>query len=245
MIIEKKGDEITYNASSQDELALVNFAKFANYEYSGMDSENNMILKINDDFQKFKLLHIFEFNSTRKRMSIIFQAENEIILYCKGADTIIHDRLQKNNPIINETWKILDKYAETGLRTLVLAKKILNLQNFEIWNEKYREASSSINDREALMESLQNQLERDLDLVAVTAIEDKLQDNVGSTISVLRDAGIQIWILTGDKIETAINVALSCNLINSQMRQIILDGKNEDIIVESITKAMEGVIFIL
>lgn len=93
------------------------------------------------------------------------------------------------------------------------------------------------------MDALQNEIESNLELVAVTAIEDKLQQDVGSTIQILKEAGIQIWVLTGDKIETAINVALSCNLLNDQMNKIIIDGKTEDTVVDILTKSILAVLF--
>ncbi len=92
------------------------------------------------------------------------------------------------------------------------------------------------------MDVLQDEIERELDLVSVTAIEDKLQQDVGPTIKILKEAGIQIWVLTGDKIETAINVALSCNLLNEQMIRVIIDGKTEELVIDAINKALMGVI---
>ena len=95
------------------------------------------------------------------------------------------------------------------------------------------------------MDVLQDEIERELELVSVTAIEDKLQQDVGPTIQILKEAGIQIWVLTGDKIETAINVALSCNLLNEQMMRVIVDGKSEELVIDAINKALMGVIKIL
>ena len=91
------------------------------------------------------------------------------------------------------------------------------------------------------METLQDEIERDLELVSVTAIEDKLQQDVAQTIQILKEAGIQIWVLTGDKIETAINVALSCNLLNEQMQRVIIDGKSEDSVVDALNKSIFSV----
>lgn len=136
----------------------------------------------------------------------------------------------------------MDRYAVIGLRTLVLTKKVLDRAYYDDWAQRYKEACASIQDRDAKMETLQDEIERDLELVAVTAIEDKLQQDVASTIQILKEAGIQIWVLTGDKIETAINVALSCNLLNEQMAKIIIDGKSEDSVVEALNKSIFAVI---
>ena len=132
----------------------------------------------------------------------------------------------------------MDKYAVIGLRTLVLTKKVLERKYYEDWSQRYKEACSAIQDRDTKMETLQDEIERDLELVSVTAIEDKLQQDVAPTIQILKEAGIQIWVLTGDKIETAINVALSCNLLNEQMVRVIVDGKTEDSVVDALNKSL-------
>ncbi len=94
IIIEEKNDEVVYNASSPDELALVNFARFCGVEYLGINSENCMIISYKNKKYEYKLLHILQFNSTRKRMSIIVKnPDNQIVLYCKGADSIVMERL--------------------------------------------------------------------------------------------------------------------------------------------------------
>lgn len=138
----------------------------------------------------------------------------------------------------------MDRYAVIGLRTLVLTKKVLDPKYYEDWAQRYKEACAAIQDRDTKMETLQDEIERDLELVAVTAIEDKLQQDVAPTIQILKEAGIQIWVLTGDKIETAINVALSCNLLNEQMIRIIIDGKSEDSVVEALNKSMFAVLIL-
>ena len=96
IICETKNNQVIYNASSPDELALVNFAKFCGYEYVGLDEENRVCVSIAHNLHYFKLLYVLEFNSTRKRNSVIIRNEKqEIILYCKGADSIIHERLKQ------------------------------------------------------------------------------------------------------------------------------------------------------
>lgn len=96
-IIEENDGEISYNASSQDEIALVNFARFAGFEYTGVKDSNVLMVKTKDEIEEYTLLNTLEFNSTRKRMSTLVQnQQGEIILYCKGADTIIFDRMNKS-----------------------------------------------------------------------------------------------------------------------------------------------------
>ena len=97
IITEEKHGEVVYNASSPDELALVNFAKFVGAEFIGIDDENHMEIDIKGKRQKFQLLHVLEFNSTRKRMSVIVKnPDGNIVLYTKGADTILFERMNKN-----------------------------------------------------------------------------------------------------------------------------------------------------
>ena len=125
--------------------------------------------------------------------------------------------------IKEETWQNLEDYGRIGLRTLVLGEKRIEKIFFSEWKKKYQEAITSIIDREAKMSVLQDELERDLDLVGATAIEDKLQDEVEDTIRSLRDAGIKVWVLTGDKIETAINIGFSCGLLENDMVKFIVE----------------------
>lgn len=231
-ICESSGTkEITYNASSPDELALVNFARFCGYEFQGKDDENFLLVRNpKNELRKFELLHILEFNSTRKRMSIIFKdlSTNELIILTKGADSIIYDRLlDSDSKRCQLTYQHLENYANVGLRTLVLAKKILNSEEYHDWAKRYQEASASIQNREEKMMELQDEIEKGLDLVAATAIEDKLQDEVGFTIKSLKKAGIKLWVLTGDKLETAINIGYSCKILSDDQEKVIIDGKEE------------------
>jgi len=129
--------------------------------------------------------------------------------------------------LIDETWKHLERYAEKGLRTLILCEKKLSKEEYHSWALKYQEAITSIEDRDKKMEEVQELIEKDLILVGATAIEDRLQDDVARTIAILKETGIKVWVLTGDKIETAINIAYSCALLTTDLEQIIIDQKGE------------------
>lgn len=141
--------------------------------------------------------------------------------------------------LINETWKHLEKYAEKGLRTLVLCEKKLTKEEYNSWSLKYHEAVTSIENREQKMEACQELIEKDMILIGATAIEDRLQDDVARTIAILKEAGIKVWVLTGDKIETAINIAYSCALLNNELEQIIIDSKNENEVKELISQILK------
>lgn len=113
-----------YNASSPDELALVNAAKFFSYTFLGRDEDNNIVVDVKGTKRKYRLLNLIEFSSTRKRMTVIVRTEDRRIkVMCKGADSIIIPRLNNTNAIMKKTTHYLDEYAKEGLRTLLIAEK--------------------------------------------------------------------------------------------------------------------------
>ncbi|XP_014676806.1 PREDICTED: phospholipid-transporting ATPase ID-like [Priapulus caudatus] len=133
-------------------------------------------------------------------MSVILRREGKIYLYCKGADTVINERLKEGDQAIRDiTAEHLNKFAADGLRTLCLAVRELDEETYQHWKEKHHEAATSLDDREAKVEAVYEEIERDMTLAGATAIEDKLQDGVPETIANLALANIKIWVLTGDK----------------------------------------------
>jgi len=245
IITEVKDGQIIYNASSPDELALVNFAKFTGCEYLGMDEDNRMQISFKGKTSKFKLLHVLEFNSKRKRMSVIVEDEKgQILLYCKGADSILLELMNKDkNPEIDVTLQHLEEFADEGLRTLLITYKVISRPEYEAWAKHYLNACVSTENRQEKMEDAQAEIEKDLRLIGATAIEDKLQDEVGSTIAFLKKAGIKVWVLTGDKIETAINIGFSCNLLNKELERLVIDGKTQEEVQKALDEATEAVEF--
>ena len=117
-------------------------------------------------------------------------------------------------------------YAKEGLRTLLIAQREIDPQVYMDWNKKYQLASTSLKDREEAINAVADIIEKGLTLIGSTAIEDKLQDDVADTISFIKAAGIKLWVLTGDKIETAINIGFSCSLLDEEMEMFILDEKS-------------------
>jgi len=128
----------------------------------------------------------------------------------------------------------LTEYAKEGLRTLLLADRTLSESEYEDWNFRYASASCALIDREGKMAEVAQDVECDLELIGSTAIEDKLQDEVGDTIHSLKAAGIKVWVLTGDKIETAKNIGYSCNLLSNEMFQKVIDGKDPTAVLKQI-----------
>lgn len=105
-----------------------------------------------------------------------------------------------------------ENLAVKGLRTLVLTQKTLTPEFYGEWNEKYKEALTSLENRNEKIREVINELEFDMEFLCVTGVEDLLQDEVNMTIENLRNAGMKIWMLTGDKIETAICISISTGL---------------------------------
>lgn len=135
----------------------------------------------------------------------------------------------------------LEKYANQGLRTLVVARRELESTFYESWAAKFKAASVAIKNRDELLEAVNEEIEKEMELVAVTAVEDKLQQDVEATISFIKQAGVQIWVLTGDKLETAINIALACRLFTEGMQRVIVDIRSEEEFMERMTQVTEQV----
>ncbi|VDO16710.1 unnamed protein product, partial [Brugia timori] len=164
-------------------------------------------------------------------MSVIVRNPlGELILYCKGADTIILDRISHDTaPLLKSaTIQHLDKFAADGFRTLCLAYKKISTDVFNKWHEQQKEAAVALTNRQEQLDRIYDELEQEMILLGATAIEDKLQDGVPDTIAELARANIKIWILTGDKQETAINIGYSCNLLTENLREVfVIDGETE------------------
>ncbi|PWA89306.1 aminophospholipid ATPase 3 [Artemisia annua] len=234
---EETPEKLRYQAASPDEAALVTAAKnFGFFFYRRTptmiyvrESHVERMGKVQDC--KYEILNILEFNSTRKRQSVVCRyGDGRLVLYCKGADTVIYERLASgNDELKNISREQLEQYGEAGLRTLCLAYKDLNPDMYESWNEKYIQAKSSLRDRERKLDEVAELIEKDLTLIGCTAIEDKLQEGVPSCIETLSKAGIKIWVLTGDKLETAINIAYACKLINNDMKQFVISSETDAI----------------
>ncbi|TRM59267.1 hypothetical protein BD626DRAFT_508768 [Schizophyllum amplum] len=224
---------IEYKAQSPDEAALVQAAADMGYIFRGRDKEVlTLQTPFSEDFERYELLNILEFTSARKRMSVVLRKlddeDNRLFLLTKGADNVIFERLKAGGEELKrQTEKHLDDFASHGLRTLTLAYKILPEDEYEAWSEVYQEASVALDDREEKIEAACEALEYDLRLLGATAIEDKLQDGVPECIADLKLAGIKIWVATGDKLETAIAIGHSTNLISPESNIIVIRGGGE------------------
>jgi len=174
---------------------------------------STMTLKTsNNQLLTYSILQIFPFTSETKRMGIIVKDEEsgEIVFYMKGADSVMQTIVQYNDWLDEECGNM----AREGLRTLVVAKKSLTEEQYQDFENRYHQAKMSVQDRNVKVLAVQESLERDMELLCVTGVEDQLQDGVRSTLELLRNAGIKIWMLTGDKLETATCIAKSSRLVS-------------------------------
>ncbi|XP_039006314.1 phospholipid-transporting ATPase 3-like isoform X2 [Hibiscus syriacus] len=234
---DESPEKIKYQAASPDEAALVLAAKhFGFFFYRRTptmiyvrESHVERMGKIQD--VSYEILNVLEFNSTRKRQSVVCRyPDGRLVLYCKGADTVIYERLVGGSDDLKKvTREHLEQFGSAGLRTLCLAYKDLAPDIYENWNEKFIQAKSSLRDREKKLDEVAELIEKDLVLIGATAIEDKLQEGVPDCIETLSRAGIKIWVLTGDKMETAINIAYACNLLNNDMKQFTISSETDAI----------------
>ena len=202
----------------------------------------SVFVNIQGASKEFEILNVCEFNSTRKRMSTVVRTpEGQIKLYCKGADTVILERLAKNQPYVEKTLSHLEDYATEGLRTLCLASRTISEAEYKEWSVIYDTAAATINGRGEALDKAAEIIEKDMFLLGATAIEDKLQEGVPDTIHTLQMAGIKVWVLTGDRQETAIKIGLSCRLISESMNLVIVNEETAMGTKEFITKRLNAI----
>ncbi|KAL2144278.1 hypothetical protein VTI28DRAFT_9266 [Corynascus sepedonium] len=214
----------SYQASSPDEIAIVRWTESVGLRLASRDRKSMLLesTETGHTVVKIRILDIFPFTSEGKRMGIIVQFydklqpgvpslnSGEIWFYQKGADTVMSSIVAANDWLDEETANM----AREGLRTLVVGRKRLSAAEYQEFSAKHHEASLAISGREAGMQAVVSRyLEHDLELLGVTGVEDKLQRDVKPSLELLRNAGIKIWMLTGDKVETARCVAVSSKLV--------------------------------
>ncbi|XP_029289331.1 probable phospholipid-transporting ATPase IM isoform X2 [Cottoperca gobio] len=220
---EKSEGHLVYQAQSPDEGALVTAARNFGFVFRARTPETITLCEMGRAVT-YQLLAILDFNNVRKRMSVIVRnSQGQIKLYSKGADTIIFDRLDPSSEeLMYTTSEHLSEFAGEGLRTLALAYKDLDEDYLDVWMKKLLFASTVIENREDQLAVLYEEIEQDLKLLGATAIEDKLQEGVPETIACLNLADIKIWVLTGDKLETAMNIGYSCNMLRDDMNEVFV-----------------------
>ncbi|XP_057683873.1 probable phospholipid-transporting ATPase IIB isoform X2 [Corythoichthys intestinalis] len=205
-------DNRTYQASSPDEVALVQWTESVGLTLVNRDLASLQLKTPGGQILSYNILEIFPFTSESKRMGIIVREEStgDITFYMKGADVAMSSIVQYNDWLEEECGNM----AREGLRTLVVAKKSLSEEQYQDFEGRYNQAKLSIHDRTLKVAAVVESLEREMELLCLTGVEDQLQTDVRPTLELLRNAGIKIWMLTGDKLETATCIAKSSHLVS-------------------------------
>lgn len=255
--------QLAFQASSPDELALVNAAQELGFLAVERSAQAITVQTPDDGRQTYDILHVLEFNSDRKRMSIIVRCpDGRIWLVCKGADTVLAPRIRAaastgslgraggleqfghqtdadrlpakfhgledddEAEVRRRCFMALDGYARQGLRTLLFGQRFLSEAEYQAWQARYHDAQVSLVDRQARVDAVGDEIEQAFELAGASAIEDRLQEGVPETIEQLRKAGIKVWMLTGDKRETAVNIAHSARICSAESTLYELDVDN-------------------
>jgi phospholipid-translocating ATPase len=230
-----------YQASSPDEFSFIKYCLKLEIVYLGdrkeATSSARMIrtVSVKGTERTYEILEIFDFDSTRKRMSVILRdlSTNQVILFTKGAESSIFKCCSEG--AIQQCDADIGQFSRLGWRTLALAYRLLSEREYEDVKAKMAAAMNDILRRNQMLAEAYDQIEAGLTLAGATAIEDKLQDKVADTLEFLRDAGIKIWVLTGDKKETAINISNSCKHFSPDMVKVeICDLKKRELIQQRI-----------
>ncbi|XP_039104084.1 phospholipid-transporting ATPase IK isoform X2 [Hyaena hyaena] len=231
VMVQEKDHQLVYQAASPDEEALVTAARNFGYVFLGRTQESITVVELGEE-RVYQVLAMMDFNSVRKRMSVLVRnPEGSIYLYTKGADVVIFERLDKKGTTEWTTEEALASFAEETLRTLCLAYKRVDEDAYGEWRQRHREASLLLQNRAQALHRLYEEMEQNLQLLGATAIEDRLQDGVCDTIKCLKQGNVKVWVLTGDKQETAVNIGFACQLLTENM--LILEEKETRRILEA------------
>uniref|UniRef100_A0A7S3A2G3 Phospholipid-transporting ATPase n=2 Tax=Rhodosorus marinus TaxID=101924 RepID=A0A7S3A2G3_9RHOD len=218
----------TYQGQSPDEVSLVESARSFGLELMER-SVDKMVLVRNGEKETYEMVGEIEFNSDRKRMSLVVKLEDgNYRVYTKGADTTMFPRILISSEEEKGIEDDLHAFAVEGLRTLVFASKDITEEQYQSWQTLWREALLSTDGREEKVAAAAEVVESDMKFIGVTAVEDKLQDQVPETIEFLRNAGISLWVLTGDKRETAENIGYSAAMLSRSMTVVHMEAHSQE-----------------
>ncbi|XP_060987095.1 probable phospholipid-transporting ATPase IIB isoform X4 [Dama dama] len=198
--------------SSAPKVALVRWTESVGLTLVSRDLTSMQLRTPSGQILTYCILQTFPFTSESKRMGVIVRDEStaEITFYMKGADVAMASIVQYNDWLEEECGNM----AREGLRTLVVAKRALTEEQYQDFESRYNQAKLSLHDRTLKVAAVVESLEREMELLCLTGVEDQLQADVRPTLEMLRNAGIKIWMLTGDKLETATCIAKSSHLVS-------------------------------
>ena len=227
IVDDNDNSKMTYQASSPDEVALVKFAETLDMKLVARTDKLITIVDAAGNEEEFDVLANFPFSSDTKRMGIILKnrKHGHIIYYLKGAENVMMRFVKPDS--VTTISEHAENLATKGLRTLVLTEKLISQEDFDEWNKEYEEAKTSMEDRQKKIAEVVAKLENNMEFLCVTGVEDLLQNDVATTIDNLRNAGMKVWMLTGDKVETATCISISAGL-KAKMHKIYTI-KNDEI----------------
>lgn len=256
--------DITYQGSNPDEVTLVSAAKQIGLVFLGRDSETITLSKFGEQVT-YKILHKFDFTSARMRSSVILRdaVDNKIKLFIKGADNVILRKLNQysNESLYSKTKEHLETFAKKGLRTLCYGFRVVSESEYQQWEKEYLEIKQKAIENKALenkVESHISQIEKNLYLLGVTGLNDRLQEEVPECLSAFLEANINVWMLTGDKADTAESIGFSCKIFkpdteifkiktgsieetNSKLKKVLVDMlNNENEFIQSRNKSFKS-----
>uniref|UniRef100_A0A8C8DVH1 Phospholipid-transporting ATPase n=1 Tax=Oryzias sinensis TaxID=183150 RepID=A0A8C8DVH1_9TELE len=216
-----------YISSSPDEVALVEGMKRLGYTYLRLKDNYMEILNKDDEIERFELLHVLNFDSVRRRMSVIVRSSSgEYLLFCKGADSSIFPRVVSGK--VEQVKARVEQNAVEGLRTLCVAYRRLSESEYLEASHRLTEAKIALQDREQRLAQTYDIIEREFVLLGATAVEDRLQEKAADTIESLHKAGMKVWVLTGDKMETAAATCYASKLFRRSTQILELTKKRTE-----------------
>lgn len=220
VVAETEEQRIVYMGASPDEVTLVDAAKQMGFVFLHRYPAY-IQTSINSQLLDFPILSTIEFTSTRRRMSVIIRHphDNSIRLYMKGADVAVLQKMDMSGiqPYHKSTFKAVHEFASKGLRTLCVAMKIIPVEEFEKWYAEYEKVKCSMGEgKESRLQQLGEEIEDGVMLIGATGLEDQLQKGVPKCIRQFLEAEIKVWMITGDKLETAQNISISCSIIDEK-----------------------------
>eukprot|EP01064_Diplonema_japonicum_P002902 TRINITY_DN11886_c0_g1_i1.p1 TRINITY_DN11886_c0_g1~~TRINITY_DN11886_c0_g1_i1.p1 ORF type:complete len:1304 (+),score=247.98 TRINITY_DN11886_c0_g1_i1:566-3913(+) len=214
--IDTDTGKINFEGSSPDEVALVSAAADNQFVLRKRTSKD-IFVAIGGTEVAFTILQELEFTPTRKMMSMVIQDESgAIYLLCKGADSSVFKALRPNSltdEALAQGNDIVVRYATSQYRTLCMAYRTIEKDDYEMWSQKYNGVQTELGKTVEMVDAVCGQIEHDLEMIGIAAYEDKLQDGVPDTIKFLTDSGVVVWMLTGDKLETGIEIGKTCGLV--------------------------------
>ncbi|KAK2943041.1 ion-transporting P-type ATPase [Blattamonas nauphoetae] len=229
-----------FQSTSPDDIAFLNMLQASGFTFTSRTTES-LNVGCGGEILRFEIVASLPFTSARRRMSVVVRCpDGTVRLYIKGADSTIlpmcvsaggeaksrrdeQEHEQSNDPAITEqsandvqakTVALIDDLSRGGYRTLCVCQREISPAELDEWLPMFKNAECSVEDRAGKVEAAFVELEgRGMELVGCTGVEDKLQDGCAETIDYFIQAGVRVWILTGDKVDTAVNIAFSCQLL--------------------------------